>query len=149
MSFQPGMSGNPAGRKPGKTLKITELRKAIEFRADEILQSVINAAIAGDLQAAKMLLDRVCPTLKPQAMPINLQVHNSLADQGNEIIKSAMLGEIPPEIATQLIAALSNQAKIIETDELLKRVEELEQKNGNRVKTTEIRGISTKNLPLI
>lgn len=144
MGFQPGMSGNPAGRKPGKTLKITELRKAIEMRVDEILQSIINAAIAGDLQAAKMLLDRVCPTLKPQTLPISLPVEGSLAELGNEIIKSAMLGEIPPEIATQLIAALSNQAKIVETDELLKRVEILEQKNGTRVKIAEVRNISTK-----
>ena len=63
--FKKGISGNPAGRPAGKTPG-AKLRKAIESKATDILQSVINAAIDGDMVACKMLLDRITPTLKPR-----------------------------------------------------------------------------------
>jgi hypothetical protein len=78
------------------------------------------------MSAAKILLDLITPTLKPQALPINLVFQESLAAQGNEIIKAAVTGAIPPDIGSQLISALANQAKIIESDEVLRRLELLE-----------------------
>ena len=124
--FQPGQSGNPKGRVKGKPLLATELRTAIEAKSDEIFQAVINAAINGDMAAAKILIDKICPSLKPEAMPINLVFQESLALQGNEIIKAIMGGILAPDIGSALIAALSNQAKIVEIDDLTKRIEALE-----------------------
>jgi hypothetical protein len=115
------ISGRPPGKTPG-----AKLRKAIELRADDILQSVINAAIAGDMTACKMLLDRMTPTLKPIALPINLPVNGALAEQGSEVNKATMSGKIPPDIGSQLITALAAQSKSIEIDELTKRIEALE-----------------------
>ena len=124
--FKPGQSGNPKGRVKGKPLLVTELRTAIEAKSDEIFQAVINAAINGDMAAAKILIDKICPSIKPEAMPINLVFQESLALQGNEIIKAIMGGILAPDIGSALIAALSNQAKIIEIDDLTKRIEALE-----------------------
>jgi hypothetical protein len=126
--FKPGVSGNPKGRTAGKTPG-AKLRKAIEGKADDILQAVINAAIDGDMQACKMLLDRITPSLKPQAMAISLPVKSTLAEQGSEIIKATMAGQIPPDIGGQLITALANQSKIVEIDDLTRRLEVLEAKN--------------------
>jgi hypothetical protein len=53
-------------------------------------------------------------------------VNGSLTEQGNEIIIATLAGQIPPDIGSQLITALSHQAKLIEIDELIKRVEALE-----------------------
>lgn len=124
--FKKGISGNPTGRPAGKTPG-AKIRKAIEAQADNILQSVINAAVAGDMQACKMLLDRITPTLKPQTMPISVPVNDTLTGQGNEIIKATMHGSISPDVASQLLTALAAQSKIIEIDELSKRVDALEQ----------------------
>ena len=66
------------------------------------------------MQAIKLVLERVCPALKPQAVPISLPVCGSLAEQGNVIIKATMSGKIPPDIGSQLITALSNQGKLVE-----------------------------------
>jgi len=74
-----------------------------------------------------MLLDRITPTLKPIAMPINLPVNGTLAEQGGEVIRASLSGQIPPDIGSQLITALAAQSKIIEIDELTKRIEALEQ----------------------
>ena len=80
------------------------------------------------MAAAKVLIDRVCPPLKPQALPISLPVNGSLTEQGVEIIRATMAGQIPPDIGSQLITALAAQSKIIEVDELTRRVEALEAK---------------------
>jgi hypothetical protein len=129
MAFKKGQSGNVAGRPAGKTPG-AKIRKAIEQRADDILQSVIDAAIAGDMTACKMLLDRITPTLKPMAAQINISIPNGagLAEQGGEIIKATMAGQISPDVGSQLISALAAQTKIIEIDELTRRIEALEEK---------------------
>jgi len=125
MAFTKGKSGNEAGRPKGTTVS-TQIRHDIEKALPGILKTVIEQASGGDIQAAKILLDKVCPNLRPQALPISLPVNGSLTEQGNEIIRAALSGQIPPDIGSQLITALANQSKIIEIDELSKRVEALE-----------------------
>ena len=103
--FKPGVSGNPAGRPKGQH-PAHKLRNTIVESMPQIIENLVNLAKNGDVQAAKVLLDRVCPTLKPQAMPISLPVNGSLAEQGGEIIKATMSGQIPPDIGSHLITAL-------------------------------------------
>jgi hypothetical protein len=125
--FKKGVSGNPAGRPAGKTPG-ARLRKAIEARSVDILKTVIDSAVAGDISACKILLDRITPTLKATALPISLPGSDTLAGQGNEVIKAIIGGSIPPDIGSYLITALANQSKIIEIDVLTKRIEALENK---------------------
>jgi len=124
--FTKGVSGNPNGRPAGKTPG-AKIRKAIEEKADSILQSVIDAAVSGDMQACKMLLDRITPTLKAQALPVNIELGASLPETGGNILAATMAGQIPPDIGAQLITALSNQGKLVELQELTKRIEALEE----------------------
>lgn len=131
MAFKKGESGNLSGRPRGKTPG-AKLRAAIEKDAHLILKSVINAAICGDMAACKMLLDRITPTLKPQALPIRLPVNGTLAEQGGEIIRATLSGQIPPDVGAQLITALSAQAKVIEIDDLAKRIEALEHESESK-----------------
>ncbi len=123
--FKPGISGNLKGRPPGRTPG-AQLRKAIELKADDILQSVIDAAIGGDMTACKMLLDRITPTLKAQALAINLPLKATLPDQGAEIINATMTGAIAPDIASTLITALTNQGRLVELQELTERLIRIE-----------------------
>ena len=125
--FKPGQSGNPAGRPKDKT-PATLLRKAIADDMPEIVKTLVELAKGGNVQAAKVLLDRICPPLRPQALAISLPINGALSEKGNEIIKATMDGTIPPDIGSQLITALAHQAKIIEIDELTKRIEALEQR---------------------
>jgi hypothetical protein len=123
--FAVGVSGNPKGRKKGTTAAHL-LRKSIADDMPEIILKLVEQAKAGDTAAAKILLDRCCPILKPQAMTINLPVNGSLAEQGGEIIRATLSGHIPPDIGTHLITALSNQGKLIELQELTLRLDKIE-----------------------
>ena len=125
--FQPGVSGNPKGKPKDKT-PATLLRKSIIDDMPEIILKLVEQAKNGDTAAAKILLDRCCPALKPQAMAINLPVNGSLAEQGGEIIRATLSGLIPPDVGAQLITALSNQGKLVEIDQLTQRIEALELK---------------------
>ena len=129
MAFKKGVSGCPTGRPVGKTPG-AKIRKAIEAKSDAILKSVIDAAVAGDMSACKMLLDRITPPLKPIAAQVTISLPNNagLADQGAAVIHAAMSGFISPDIAHQLIGAIAAQTKIIETDEILRRLNALETK---------------------
>jgi hypothetical protein len=125
--FKAGVSGNPKGRPKDKT-PATQLRKSIIDDMPEIILKLVEQAKDGDTAAAKILLDRCVPALKPQAMAISLPVNGTLAEQGGEIIRATLSGHIPPDIGAQLITALANQSKIIEIDELTQRIEALELK---------------------
>lgn len=123
--FTAGVSGNPKGRKKGTTAA-SMLRKSIADDMPEIILKLVDQAKNGDTAAAKILLDRCCPALKPQAMNINIPVNGTLAEQGGEIIYATLSGQIPPDIGSQLITALSNQGKLIELQELTGRLSRLE-----------------------
>jgi hypothetical protein len=95
----------------------------------EILDKLISAALAGDVQAARILLERTTPALKPLESPmqaLTLPTGASMAQQARSVIEAATRGDIPPGQAAQLVGAVATLAKIIETDELEKRIEALE-----------------------
>jgi hypothetical protein len=58
MKFQPGQSGNPAGRAKGSG-KVAELRAMLEPHVPAILQVIAEKARSGDLTAARIILDRI------------------------------------------------------------------------------------------
>ena len=125
MAFKKGVTGNAKGRPSGKTPAIL-LRKSIADDMPEIVATLINLAKSGDVAAAKILIDKVCPSLKPEAMAISLPVKPTLVEQGNAIVKATMGGSIPPDVGAALIGALTGQVKIVEIDDLTKRIEKLE-----------------------
>lgn len=124
--WQPGRSGNPAGRKPG-TGSVQQLRAQIELLIPEIIQVLAMKAREGDVGAARLLLERVVPALKPVEAPQALQIaEGDLSSQAKSIVALAASGEVALAQASQLVSALGTVAKLIEVDELLKRVDALE-----------------------
>ncbi len=123
--FTPGKSGNPKGRPKNKSAPLM-LRKAISDSMPEIIQMLIDSALAGDISAANSLLSRCVPMLKAEAQPITLPVVDGLAAQGGVIIRSIMSGKTAPDVGAALITALASQSKIVEIDDLIKRIEVLE-----------------------
>ena len=126
MAFKKGVSGNSAGR-PRGTTEATKLRKQISMHAPEIIQNLFDLAKDGDVQASKILLDRVCPSLKAQALPVHIPTGETLAETGVSAIEATFSGEIPPDVGAMLIKALAEQGKLVESQEIIERLTRVEQ----------------------
>lgn len=127
--FQKGQSGNPAGRKPG-TGRSDKLRTAIEEDLPDIVSAMVEAAKSGDTRAAKLLLDRTLPALKPTAQPVKVPGlrNKRLSEQGSIVFDAIGKGLLSAEQTQQLLGALASLSKIREVDELASRIEQLEQR---------------------
>lgn len=68
--WKKGQSGNPSGRP--RNADTARLREGIRRVLPGVLLKVIEQAMAGDMAAAKLLLDRALPPLRPQAEAVPL-----------------------------------------------------------------------------
>ena len=84
--------------------------------------------MAGDMQAARIILDRLVPSLRPVEIPMVLAMPAgaTLTGQAQAVIEAAAAGELAPGQAMQLVTALGGLGKILETTELVRRIEALE-----------------------
>jgi len=129
--WKPGQTGNAKGRPPGKSA-ITKMRDSLAADVPEILAGLVIAAKAGDIQAARLVLERVLPPVKPteQAVALALPEGGTLTAKAAAVLSAAAAGDLAPGQAAQLIAALGTLAKIHEVDELADRIAALEAKHG-------------------
>ena len=130
--WKPGESGNPRGRPPGRG-QSAQFREALASKLPAILESVVKAAIEGDMTAARLVLDRCMPALKPMEATIEglALPTGTLTQQARDILASVSRGEVAPGQAAQLVASIGAVAKIAEFDELTARIEALEKAHAN------------------
>jgi len=81
MRFQPGQSGNPAGRPPGSRNKRTIITEQLfGDGAGEVATAAIKSATEGDPAALRACLDRVAPKLRHRPIDFVLPDLVTLAD---------------------------------------------------------------------
>ena len=123
-----------AGRKKGSG-QAAYYGAMLEPFAEELIQKVVGLAKGGDMAALKMCLDRLCAPLRATDRLITIEGMESckeLSDEGDLILVRVATGDITPAEASSLMGAISSQAKIIEADELERRVSELENRNESK-----------------
>ena len=127
--FAPGNKLSP-GRPPGRG-PVAEMRVKLATDLDQIIDTLKAQALAGDAQAIRIILDRVLPALRPVEMPttLDLPANSTLADQARAAIQAVADGDLAPAQAAQIVTALGGVAKIIESTELMRRIEALEARN--------------------
>jgi hypothetical protein len=129
--WKKGQSGNPHGRRPKGMATVERLRAALVDDLPAILKTVVEAAKDGDLQAARTILERVLPAMKPIEAPVELDaVEGTLVQQGAAILGAMAGGTLTPGQAGQILGAIAQQSKIVEVDELSRRLTALEQRVG-------------------
>src|SRR5262249_11736883 len=75
MRFQPGQSGNPAGRPPGSLNKKTLAVEAVGAgTAEEIVTNLMDRAMEGHGTAMRLCMDRLLPTGRDRPLAIELPV---------------------------------------------------------------------------
>ena len=79
--FKPGQSGNPAGKPKGTRNATTlALEALLDGQASALTQKAINLALAGDMAALRLCLDRILPPRKDSPVAFELPEIKTLND---------------------------------------------------------------------
>jgi len=129
--FKPGQSGNPAGKPKGTRNATTlALEALLDGQASALTQKAINLALAGDMAALRLCLDRILPPRKDSPVAFDLPEMKTLNDTVpamGALVKAVGQGDLTPTEAAELTKMVQAFAKIIETAELEERVRKLEE----------------------
>lgn len=126
--FKKGRSGNPDGRKPGTVNKVTRaFREAVTAAFDEMegTEGLVAWARENRTEFYKLAI-----RLVPPGSPVKIgPLKGSLADYAKTVFARISDGTISPEQGSTIMQALSAQARIVEVDEIEKRVAALEKEH--------------------
>lgn len=100
-NWKKGMaSPNPNGRPRGIVDKRTRVTQALMDDAPKIARVVIDAALAGDVQAAGLVLSRVAPALRAQTERVEFDFDAAapVAQQVEAVLQAIADGKVAPDV---------------------------------------------------
>jgi len=126
----PGQSGNPSGRPKGSKNRKTLLIEEFEKDGSAIARVVIDAALAGDMQAANLVLQRLSPPLRARSEKVQFELTPDapLTTQAQEVLSAVAAGDVDPSTGKILVDCIASFAGLKATDELEARINALEGK---------------------
>ena len=111
------------------TIPKRERGKAVlgQRQKEALWRDMIDQAKAGDIDYVKMVADRLFPKAKPQAQTIRFDlVGDTPTAKANSILTAISNGQLDPDTGIQLLTALNHTMKIVDIDDISKRLDELE-----------------------
>lgn len=128
MKFKPGQSGNPSGRP--KDTHTAALRALLRPHAEDMVAKAVELAKGGDTTALRLCLERILPPLKGKdtavSVPAIASAH-TLAEKAHAVMDAAADGSITPTEAATLMQSLTGLSRVIEINDLEKRIAVLEE----------------------
>lgn len=129
--FAKGKSGNPMGKPKGaRNRSALMAERLFADEVENICKMVIEEAKGGDMQAAKMILDRLLPPKKDTPIQIDLPKIESSSDVLKAVgcITDAVgIGQISPSEGEALARIVDIHTKALELNEFEKRLAALEE----------------------
>lgn len=128
--WKAGQSGNPRGRPKGSG-EVARIRAAIAKHVPALLKELKTRALAGDVGAARLLLERAVPPLRAaeQAQPLSLP-EGTLTEQAQAVLAEVAAGNLAPGQGAALLGGIATLARVAEVDELAARIAALEKRHG-------------------
>jgi hypothetical protein len=118
--FQPGQSGNPNGKPRGLRNRATVLLDAIsDGDLTAIVSTVVEKAKAGDLIAARLILDRVAPAPKGRALALDVPAIGewdgsaTVLTAYRRIIEAVRAGDVSPAEGLDFVALIEAQRSAV------------------------------------
>lgn len=131
--FEPGQSGNPAGRPPGSRHKSTLAAMALlDGESEALTRKAIDAALGGDMTALKLCLDRIVPLPPAKDRPVNITLPEITNAADLPKITGALLtavagGQLGPTEAATLAKLVEVHRGALETADITARIQKLEE----------------------
>jgi|TARA_B110001454_G_scaffold186686_1_gene183647 hypothetical protein len=88
MPWKQGQSGNPRGRPRKSQKSMAQLRSQISEHLPDVIEVLANAAKEGDVQAARILVERCVPSMR--ALDQNINVNDSVRGISDEELLGLM-----------------------------------------------------------
>ena len=136
--FPKGRSGNPSGRPPGSRNRATLLMESmLEGQGEELTRKAMEMALAGDITAMRLCLERLLPPRKDRPIHINLpSIENAqqIAVAMAKVAAATGEGEITPCEGETLANILVAQNSVVVAADLERRVDELERRMSTKEK---------------
>lgn len=130
--FKRGESGNPTGRPKGARHKATlAVETLLDGEAEALTRKAIELALAGDMTALRLCMDRIMPVRKDRPVTISLpEIEN--ANDAAMLISAALAavtsGEITPAEGNEIARMVETYVKAVELHEHEQRLQALEEK---------------------
>jgi len=128
---RPFPKGN-AGRPPGSLNKATlAVQALLDGEAEALTRKAVELALAGNMAALRLCLERICPPRKERPLAVELPAVESIAELPkltSAILEAVGRGELEPGQAAALASLVANYGKALELAELEKRIGALERK---------------------
>jgi hypothetical protein len=127
--FEPGNKigrGRPKGSRNKNRLMLEGL---LMERAVALINKCMLMAMQGDLQAMRMWMDRVLPVRRDGYVQLPLpstKLITDVSEAGRRVVKAMASGKITPDEAEKMSNTLESRRRVMETEDLLARVEKLE-----------------------
>ena len=126
-TWKKGVSGNPRGRTKGSRDRRTLYREGLAKHVPELVRLLLAAARAGEVSAARALLEQALPRTKPRAevVPVDLG-EGRLTERVEQVLRHLAEGALNVEEAVSLIGSLATMTRIVEAEALEQRIAALE-----------------------
>jgi hypothetical protein len=134
--FKPGQSGNPSGKPKGAKDKRTEIRRMLESRGQEVVDTVLDMAINDrDPTALKLVMERISPKPKSDRANLGLDItkvggSEELRNIISQVLLKAIQGDVPDDQGKSITSLIESITKLDVMTEDRKRIEALEEKLG-------------------
>lgn len=133
--WQPGSSGNPAGKPRGCRHKATEAAlELLEHETLAITRTAIERALDGDMVAVRLVLERVIPVVRERPVRFDVPPLESAKDLPAAvagILEAVADGELTVGDGARLAVMVRDMATALEVNELEQRIAELEARHAN------------------
>jgi hypothetical protein len=125
-TFAPGNPGKPKGARHRATQAVLTL---LEGEAEALTRKAVETALAGDMAALRLCLERIAPPRKDAPVTFNLPPMRSATDAAKAagaVLDAVALGDLTPTEGTHIMALVETFRRTLETTEIESRLAALE-----------------------